>query len=325
MAARECAENLLQLSEKQRDTAAVLLGHAAMGNCLQFLGQFASSRYHLERVLAIYAPETHRLPPGAPAVDVKVRALTFLAYDLFMLGYQDQALSRSEQAVLWSRALRHSHSLAYALTHAANLHLYRGDETAAFDAQEEAIAIATQQGFPLLLASSTMAHGYVLATRGEAAKGLALARKGHADMKATGTSLSESRNLSRLAKCFEHAGQPDEAFDLLTQALEIVERAHERIFEAELHRQKGEWLVAYRPSEPGEAELCFERALTIAQKQNARTWQLRAAISLARLWLDQGKRDEARNLLAPIYAWFTEGFDTPILRQARALLDELAQ
>jgi predicted ATPase len=293
-------------------------------NCLHYLGQFASSRHHLERVLALYAPGTHRLPPGAPAVDVKVRALTFLAYDLFMLGYQDQALSRSEQAVFWSRALHHSHSLAYALTHAAHLHLYRGDEKAAFDAQEEATAIATQQGFPLLLASSTTVRGYVLATRREAAKGLALARKGHAELKTTGTSLSESRSLGRLAKCSEHAGQPDEALDLLIKALDIAEGRNERFVESELHRQKGEWLLAHRQTEPAEAELCFQRALAVAQKQDARTLELRAATSLARLWLHQGKRAEARDLLAPVYNWFTEGFDTPVLKEARAVLEQIA-
>jgi predicted ATPase len=141
-------------------------------------------------------------------------------------------------------------------------------------------------------------------------------------MKATGA--LKTWRLSLLAKCSERANQHDAALDLLTQALDFAERTNERHFEAELHRMKGEWLLAHRQSEPAEAELCFERALAVAQKQNARTFQLRAATSLARLWLAQGKRDKARDLLAPIYNWFTEGLDTPILREAKMTLEELA-
>jgi len=164
----------------------------------------------------------------------------------------------------------------------------------------------------------------VFATHGETSKGLMLARKGHEEMKATGTSIAEIWSLSLLAKCYEHADRPQEAFDLLTKALDFAERRNERNLEAELHRQKGEWLLAHRPSEPAEAELCFERALALAQKQNARTLQLRAATSLARLWRHQGNRKQARDVLAPIYDWFTEGLDTPVLREARLTLEDLA-
>jgi DNA-binding SARP family transcriptional activator/predicted ATPase len=323
-AAREDAENLLRLSEKQDDSRATLGGHLMMGASLHFSGEFASSKRHLERVLAIYASETHRLPPSPMIADVKVNALSLLAHDLFMRGHQDQALSQAEQAVFWGRTLRHSHSLAYALWHAAALHFLRCDEKAAFDVLEEAASIATQQGFPYWLANCTVLRGHLLVTRGEAAKGLALVRKGHEDVKATGALVGETWRLSLLATCCEHADQTDEAMDLLTRALDVAERRHERLVEAELHRLKGEWLLAYRQTEPAEAELCFERALAVAQKQGARTWQLRAATSLARLWLAQDKRDEARDLLAPIYNWFTEGLDTPILREARITLERLA-
>ncbi|WGD52876.1 BTAD domain-containing putative transcriptional regulator [Bradyrhizobium sp. CB1650] len=323
IAARECAENLLRLSGKQDDSRAMLAGHLIMGLSLHFLGEFASSRHRQERVLAIYDSETYRPPPGV-TTDSKVSALSFLALNLFMLGHQDQALSRAEQAVLWGRTLHHSHSLAYALWHAAALHLFRCDEKAAFDALEEATAIATQQGFSYWLAHCTMLRGHVLVTRGEATKGLALARKGCEDLKATGALIFETWDLSLLANCCEHAGRPDEAFDLLTRALDIAETRNERFVEAELHRRKGEWLLAHRRSELAEAGLCFQRALAVAQKQNAKFYQLRAATSLARLWLAQSKRDKARDLLAPIYNWFTEGLDTPVLREARKTLEELA-
>jgi predicted ATPase len=324
VAARESAETLLQLAEEQHDTTAVLLGHSAMGLGLHYLAEFTSSKHHLERVLEIYVPETHRLPPGAAAVDVKVRSLTFLSHNLFMLGYLDQALARSEQAVLWSRTLLHSHSLAYALSHAAALHLFCCDEKAAYVALEEAAAIATQHGFPLWLAYLEIMRGHILAVRGQGTKGLALARKGHADMKATGALIVETWCLSLCAKCFEQAGQPDEALNLLINAFESVERMNERFFEAELHRLKGEWLLAHRPAELIEAESCFERALAVGRKQKAKVWQLRAATSLALLWQHQGKREQARELLAPIYSWFTEGTDTPILEAASTVLRELA-
>jgi predicted ATPase len=240
-----------------------------------------------------------------------------------MRGHQDQALSQAEQAVFWGRTLRHSLSLTYALWHAAALHFLRCDEKAACDVLEEAAAIATQQGFPFWLAKCTVLRGHLLVTRGEAAKGLALARKGHEDVKATGALIGETWRLSLLATCCEHADQPDEAMDLLTTALNVAERMHERLVEAELHRLKGEWLLAHRQTEATEAELCFERAFAVAQMQNAMTYQLRAATSLARLWLHQGKRNEVHDLLAPVYNWFTEGFDTADLKEAKKLLEEL--
>jgi predicted ATPase len=253
-----------------------------------------------------------------------VRALSFLSHDLFMLGHLDQALSHSEQSVLWSRTLRHSHSLAYALSHGAALHLFRRDEQAAVEALEEAAAIATEHEFPLWLAYSKIMRGHVLVTRGETVRGLELARSGQADMKATGAFIVETWRLSLLAKCCELADQPDEASGLLTRALEMSDRSSERFFEAELHRQRGEWLLAHCRSEHAEAEACFQRALAIAQGQGARIWQLRAAASLSRLWREQGKRAEARDLLAPVCGWFTEGLDTPDLKEAKALLNELA-
>ena len=143
-------------------------------------------------------------------------------------------------------------------------------------------------------------------------------------MRATGALIVETWCLSLCAKCFEQADEPDEGLDVLIKALDTAERTNERFFEAELHRQKGEWLLAHRQSEVIEVESCFERALAVARKQKARIWQLRAATSLARLWLHNGKREEARDLLVPIYNSFTEGANTPILEQARTVLEQLA-
>jgi predicted ATPase len=142
-------------------------------------------------------------------------------------------------------------------------------------------------------------------------------------MKLTGAFIVETWRLSLLARCCEHANQSQEASDLLERALDVCERASERFFEAELHRQRGEWLLAHRHSERAEAEACFQRALEIARKQRARVWELRAAASLSRVWQRQGKRAQAHDLLSPVYGSFTEGLDTPDLRDAQVLLGEV--
>jgi predicted ATPase len=164
--------------------------------------------------------------------------------------------------------------------------------------------------------------GRVLVVRGELTRGLALSRKSLADMTATHQGLLRPFSLALIAQSCECAGRTDEALDLLTDALETVERTGERQSEAELHRLRGEWLLAHR-QERDQAEDCLERAISVARCQNAKMFELRAAVSLARLWRDQGKRDEARDLLAPVYGWFTEGFDTRDLKEAKALLGEL--
>jgi predicted ATPase len=166
-------------------------------------------------------------------------------------------------------------------------------------------------------------RGYVLAGRDETGAGLALARKGWADWKATRSKYHETYYLGLLAQTCERADQTDEALDLIDTALATADRMGERWFEAELHRLQGEWLAAHRRKERQRSESCFHRAIDVARSQDATMFELRASTSLARLWCDQGIRTEARDLLAPIYGWFTEDFDTRDLKEAKALLDEL--
>jgi predicted ATPase len=208
---------------------------------------------------------------------------------------------------------------------ASYYNLARGDVGAAQEVVREFLAVASERGFEFWSATAKVLRGLVLAEHGEKAQGLALARKALIDKSAqTGSTLWEPFYLGFMARACDGMGQVDEALELLVEALHIAAETGERHFDAELHRLRGECLVAHRPREPGEAEVSFRRAVQVAQQQNARMWELRASTSLARLWRDQGKRTEARDLLAPIYGWFTEGFDTPDLKEAKALLGELA-
>jgi predicted ATPase len=215
--------------------------------------------------------------------------------------------------------------LALSLTYAAVLHLLGRAEAAAEELLDELRSLSVEHRFPVWLASANIMLGYVLAARGNTTEGLALARQGMTDRAATGLRYHETYYLGLLAQSYERAGQTDEALALITKALETADRTGERWFEAELHRHRGEWLVACGHANEAEIEACFHRALAVTQGQRAKTWELSAATNLARLWYKQGKCTESCDLLAPIYGWFTEGFDMPDLKEAKALLDELRE
>ena len=213
--------------------------------------------------------------------------------------------------------------MLYALSIAGMVNQLRRAEQATEEVLADVFSLAVEHKLPIWLSSGNIMRGHVLAARGEAANGLALARKGMAEKVAQRSVLNQSYFLGLLAQTCAKAGETEEAFDLLAEALEIADRTNERWFEAELHRLKGDWIIAHHRGELAEAEACFNRAITVAQKQDAKMWDLRAATSLARFKRDHGNRSEACDVLAPIYGWFTEGCYTPDLRDAKALLDEL--
>jgi predicted ATPase len=188
----------------------------------------------------------------------------------------------------------------------------------------ELAGIAKEQSFALFLGAANLQLARMLSRTGKTAEGLALAREAFADITATGFTSGLTSSLASLGYCCERAGEIDEALSLLDRALEMVNATKGRFFEAELHRLKGEWLLSHRSALRSEVEGCYQRALAVTRKQHSKFLELRAATNLARLWHDQGESTEARDLLAPIYGWFTEGFDTPDLKEAKALLDELA-
>jgi predicted ATPase len=294
-----------------------------MGANLYWRGEFRASLGHLERALSLYVPEAYRPMMSVVGFDARSVALSYSTCVLFILGYPSRALSRSRDTLSWARELNYPHALVHSLNTISTYNLVRCTDTEAKAMLEEQVALAEEHRISFWLPFATLMLGRVLALQGETARGLGLSRKSFADMTATHQALFTPFNLALIAQTCESVGQIDEALDLLADALEAVERTGERHSEAELHRLKGEWLLVHR-RQPGEAEDSLKRALAVARRQDAKMFELRAATSVARLWRDQGKRHEARDLLAPVYGWFAEGFDTLDLKGAKALLDELS-
>jgi predicted ATPase len=285
-----------------------------------FVGRFASSRSHLEEVLALYDPNSHRLLVDQAGIYPQVISQAFLGIVLVCLGYADQALAQSSAAVTEARRLAHPPSLALSLTLGAVLRSLVRDNVALDEGADQLVAVAIEQGFPVWRAAGTIYRGWVEVQNGDVVAGISLLRSGSSAYSTTGAEAWMPHYIALLAAACEIAARIEEGLTLLDDALQIVERTGERWFAAELNRHKGQ-LVLQGHSEA--AEVLYRKALSIAQEQGAKLWELRAAASLARLRHDQGRRAEARELLAPGYAWFTEGFDTPDLKEAKALLDEL--
>jgi predicted ATPase len=320
--ARRLQEDLLRVSGNRNDTAGLILGHASAGRTLMFAGRFDQSRSHLEKALALYDPTSHSWLVHQTVVHPQAVSQAILGIVLFCLGYADQAMARSNAAVTEARRLAHQPSLAVNLGWGLTLLSLLGDTAAPGEWIDEQIAIAVEQGFPLWWAQGTSHRGWVKVKNGDVVEGISLLRRGLTGWRATGSEVGVQHFVALLAGAYEIGGRIEEAVSLLDDALQIVERTGERWFAAELHRHKGRLLLRQGQSEA--AKELYSKALGVAREQGAKLWELRAAASLARLRCDQGRRAEARDLLAPVYGWFTEGFDTPDLQKAKALLDALA-
>jgi predicted ATPase len=250
--------------------------------------------------------------------------LSLLALDHFVLGNLDQASTLNEEAVSRSRKLDNHTSLCMALYMSARFNLLRRFDPAAFDALGELTSIATEHRFSHFQTLTSILRALLPLKTAGIGEGIAGARQSISAQAARGTTHNQAYHLGLLAQAGERAGQSEEALSTLARALEMANRTDERWFEAELHRFRGEWLIAHRRGEQAAAEVCFDRALAVARQQSAKMWELRAAVSFARLRRNQHRRADAREFLAPVYEWFTEGFDTPDLKEAKALLDKLA-
>ena len=322
--AHELGEQLLRLAQSSQDSALLLEAHVALGCTLFIRGELAAARHHLEHGNALYdAQQHHSLAFRYGSFDPGVACRSFGAEDLWHLGYPEQALKRNHEALALADELSHPFSLAMASTWAAFLHQSRREAHAVQDRAEAAIALSTEQGFPAWWAEATIVRGWALAQQGHGAEGLNQLREGLAAYQATGSEFLRPRFFALLAQAYGQEGQVAEGLRTVAEALACVERTEERHYEAELHRLQGELLLQQSQTRHPEAEDCFQQAIAIAKRQAAKSWELRAATSLARLWQGQGKRAEAQALLAPVYDWFTEGFDTADLKDAKALLGEL--
>jgi predicted ATPase len=319
--AQSLAEDLLRLGRQRNDSGGLVIGLTYSGRILMFAGRFASSRSHLEEVLTLYDPISRPSLGREAGGHPHVASQGFLGNVLFCLGFPDQALARSSAAIAEAQRLAHPPSLAQSLTIGTRLLSLVGDDAALDERAGQLVAVATEQGFPLWRALGIIYRGWVKVKNGDVAEGISLLRSGSTAYRATGAELWLPYQIALLARAYEIAGQIEESLTLLDEALQIVARTGERWFEAELYRHKGQLLLRHGQSEV--AEELYQKALSIAREQEAKLWELRAAVSLARLRRDQGRHAEARNLLAPVYSWFTEGFDTPDLKAAKALLGEL--
>jgi predicted ATPase len=318
------AEELLHLAERQRDKAACAVGHYRFAQSSMWTGDYQLALTHFQQAIASY--DRAEPPPSVilSLSDVRVASLNFIALVLSWRGDLEQAVTRSRTALAAAQALRHPYTLCHVLHLNCWLHQILCAPSVVKDRADMMLKLTEEHGFSLWRNSAEFWQGWALAALGQVVRGSADMRKAIAAYKAKGMLGGLLNLLSLLGDVYTRAGNPAGALVLLTEALELLDRTHERWFEAELHRLRAEALLANLLPDAAEAEASLCHAVAVAREQGAKLWEIRAANSLARLWRDQGKRTEARDLLVPIYGCFTEGFDTPVLQDAKALLGELA-
>jgi class 3 adenylate cyclase/predicted ATPase len=318
------AGQFLTRAEKKADPVPLMIGHRLMGSSLLFVGEVAESRIHFDRTVALYNPAKHRLLATGFAHDVRVITLCYRSWALWLLGYPSLAVADAEQAVRDAREISQAATLMSALCFASLPHVFGGRYAAANALLEEVVALADQKGSLIWKAFGLMNQGYVRALTGRTSDAIDIITAGIAAWRSTGSTVFAPSFLSYLASSYADIGQFDEALRCIDDAMAAIDTTKEKWWEAEANRVAGEIVLKSLSSETAKAETYFEQALAIARKQQAKSLELRAAMSIARLWRDQDKRGEARELLGPVYGWFTEGFDTLDLKEAKALLGELA-
>ena len=343
LAARELEEQLLSFAQQQQTPALVLEAHHACWSTALSLGELTAAQTHIEKGLALYDPQLHhsnaRIYTGH---DPAVCGRAWGALTAWLQGYPAQALRSSDRAMAMARELGHPFTVAFSLNNAAQLHQLLRVAQATKEQAEAALALAVEGGFPYFSSWGLVLRGWALAKQGQAEEGIAGIRDGLAALRASGAELWRSYGLSLLAEAYASAGRINEGMTALAEALAAVQNNTEHWWEAELYRLKGELLLRHQAERSGaeqtsprvahgivdanaaEAQNCFQRAIEIARKQSAKSLELRATASLSRLLDKQGRHDQARTMLAEIYGWFTEGFDTADLKDAKALLNELS-
>ncbi|MGE0823151.1 MAG: tetratricopeptide repeat protein, partial [Candidatus Binatia bacterium] len=344
--AREMAERALLVAKKGTDHAALLMAHHALGSLLFFPGEFIHAREHLEQALALYDPQQHHHSIALFwEADLGVSCLSRLSQNLWILGYPDQALQSIHAAFNLAQELSHPMSLAYPLGFAATVHLHRREAQAAQEHAEAEMAFAREHGLFFYVAEGTLLRARALTVQGREEEGLAQLRQILAALLATGAEVIRPVILAWIADTHRRLSQIEEGLAALAEAWAVVDKIGPYFAEGQLYRLKGELTLARevksqrakvknkksehtdpRPLNPdpqGEAGACFLKAIEIARRQHAKSFELQATMSLARLWQQQGKKTEARHMLADIYNWFTEGFDTKDLQEAKGLLEEL--
>ena len=321
---RNLTAQFLALAEKQAATAPPMVGHRLMGIALLCTGDIAQSRKYFDRALALYDPAEHRPLATRFSVDSGMSTLCYRSWALWMLGYPEAALTDANHALKDARDIDHVATLMYALFHTSLSHMFRGNYSAAKMLIEELIRLAEEKGSPFWKAGGIMNQGCVSALTGKPSDAVQTITTGISVFRSTGATIFIPMWSCHLAAAYADLGQFEDAQRCISEAMVAVQATKETLFEAELCRIAGEITLMSPQADVTGAEANFERALAVARSQQAKSWELRAATSMARLLRDQGKHEEARELLAPVYGWFTEGFDTLDLKEAKALLDALA-
>ena len=299
--ATQLGEQLLRLAQAQPDPAPLLLAHYQLGQVLFCRGEPAAARTHHTQALALYDPQAHRALAVRYGIDLGVASHSFLARALWSLGFPEQALQHSQAARTLAEEVAHPFSLAQALVYAAIVHQCRREVLAAHEQAAAAMTLATEQGFAQWVARGTVLHGWALAMQGQGEAGIAAIRQGLAAELATGATLWQPYFLGLLAEAYGAGGHPDAGLTALAEALAVLDTTEVRHYAAELYRLKGALLLQQAVPDAAQAEACFHQALDVARQQQAKSWELRAATSLARLWQSQDKRQDAYALLAPVY------------------------
>jgi predicted ATPase len=319
--ARTLSEEFLELAERQEDSLTLAAAHSMCAYTAWWQGHFVEVHDHTRQCLALYDTDGHRMGAAAYNQNPAIVCGYVHALNMWMLGYPSQAVEAMERTLAYARELQHANSIGISLLMFAQLAQLRREPELARTRAEETIAISGEQGLPALELWGLLPRGWAKVQIGDVGNGIADIRTGMERRRALNIGAVWPWFYALLADAHGADGQLHEGLRLLGEALQIVERNDERLYEAEVHRIKGELLLKQDALDA--AERCFAQALAVARHQQARSWQLRAAISMARQWRRQGRRDEARHLLAPVYEWFTEGFDTADLIDAKALLEEL--
>jgi predicted ATPase len=323
-AALALAAQYLAIAEKHRTTVHLMLAHRAIGISLVLTGDIAASRAHFNDMVALYDPAKHHQLWMQFNEDPAVHAFAFRSRANWLLGYPSAALADAKQALSSAREIGQAGTLMTAIGIAAFTHILSGSYTAANALSDELAALADEKDSAFYKAYATWLQGSILALHGgEGLHGVRILSSGITAWRSTGATLFAPMQLSHLASAYARLGQFDDAWRCIDEAMTAMEITKERWFEAEVNRIAGQIALMSPASGAVKAQSHFERALAVARQQQAKSWELRAAMSMARLWRDQGKREEARELLAPVYGWFTEGFDTRDLKEAKALLDHL--
>ena len=320
---RELASELLTIAEKQGASVPLMIAHRSTGICLLHTGDIAQCRPHFDRAIALYDPVEHR--PLAPRFggDIGVTILSFRSLALWLLGYPVSAHANAEDALSNARETGHAVTLMYALTHVSMTHFCCGNYRTASAEADELVALAGEKGSPIWKAYGASRQGFLAAMTDKAADAVQIITSAIDLGRSSGSTLWTPLNLSHLARAYAALGKFDDAWRCVGEAMTAMATTKETWWEPEVDRVAGEISLMSPEPDAAKAEAYFERALAVARQQQAKSWELRASMSLAHLWRSQGKVREARELLAPVYAWFTEGFASD-LKEAKALLKSLA-